>query len=245
MSIGIYKITSPSNKIYIGQSKDIEFRWSFYLNLYCKKQTKIYNSLKKYGPENHIFEIIEECKLDKLDEREIYWKQYYNSVNDGLNCSLIDYSPMRGKKHSDETRKKISESKKGWKPHPSRAIKISLKTKGLKRTEEQNKIRSEIMKGIPKPKGFGEIISKKKKGNKLGPMSNKHKKLISEQRKGKGVKELFQYDLEGNFIKKWGSVREACIKIWGSYYKYETCISNCCRGITKKSYGYIWSYKKI
>ena len=47
--IGIYKITSPNNKVYIGQSVDIEKRLKRYKNLNCKKQSKIYNSLNKYG----------------------------------------------------------------------------------------------------------------------------------------------------------------------------------------------------
>ena len=48
--IGIYKITSPTNKIYIGQSTNIENRWNdYYKMIRCKRQTRLYNSLKKYG----------------------------------------------------------------------------------------------------------------------------------------------------------------------------------------------------
>jgi group I intron endonuclease len=64
--IGIYKITSPTNKIYIGQSVDIERRFKEYKRLNCKKQTKLYFSLKKHGVENHVFEILEECSQDNL-----------------------------------------------------------------------------------------------------------------------------------------------------------------------------------
>lgn len=54
MIIGIYKITSPTGKIYIGQSVNIEKRWnSYYKNLSCKEQRIIYNSLKKHGFENY------------------------------------------------------------------------------------------------------------------------------------------------------------------------------------------------
>jgi len=46
--VGIYKITSPSGKIYIGQSINIEKTWKYrYKNLNaCKRQTILYNSLK-------------------------------------------------------------------------------------------------------------------------------------------------------------------------------------------------------
>ena len=61
MSIGIYKITSPSNKVYIGQSTNLEKRKDDYIKLRCDKQPKLFNSLQKYDWEQHIFEIIEEC----------------------------------------------------------------------------------------------------------------------------------------------------------------------------------------
>ena len=56
--VGIYKITNPSGKIYIGQSVNIDNRISSYKNLKCKNQTKLYRSLLKYTFENHIFEIL-------------------------------------------------------------------------------------------------------------------------------------------------------------------------------------------
>lgn len=69
---GIYKITSLSEKIYIGQSTKIKRRFNTYKNLACKSQTKLYNSLVKHGVGTHIFEVIEECSEDLLNEREIY-----------------------------------------------------------------------------------------------------------------------------------------------------------------------------
>ena len=80
--IGIYKITNPSGKIYIGQTVNIEKRFKEYKNIHVtiRQQIKIYNSLKKYGSENHIFEIIEECLLEQLDEREIYRGVYYKKL---------------------------------------------------------------------------------------------------------------------------------------------------------------------
>lgn len=58
--IGIYKITSPTNKVYIGQSININRRFKEYLNiLKSKGQTKLYHSFNKYKIENHTFEILE------------------------------------------------------------------------------------------------------------------------------------------------------------------------------------------
>ena len=52
--IGIYKITSPSNKIYIGQAVNILKRWKDYKSIKNRNQPKLDNSLNKYGFENHI-----------------------------------------------------------------------------------------------------------------------------------------------------------------------------------------------
>jgi len=108
--IGIYKITSPSGKIYIGQSVNIERRFNEYLNLFnCKQQTKLYNSLKKYGSKNHIFEILEECSLKQLDEKEVYLGKEFNVLKNGLNCRL-----GKGKGAlSQETKDKMSKARLG------------------------------------------------------------------------------------------------------------------------------------
>jgi group I intron endonuclease len=87
--IGVYKITSPSGKIYIGESKDIYKRWVYYKALNCQGQVKLYNSFKKHGVKNHIFEIIEECDFDDLLCRERYWQDFYEATGrKGLNCFL-------------------------------------------------------------------------------------------------------------------------------------------------------------
>ena len=82
MSIGIYKITSPSGKIYIGQSSNVENRWNKYKNINNSvTQLKLYRSFKKYDIENHKFEIIEECKITELNECEIRWVLYFNLLH--------------------------------------------------------------------------------------------------------------------------------------------------------------------
>lgn len=89
--IGIYKITSPSNKIYIGQSINIERRFKNYNSLsQTKKQKLLHYSFKKYGINNHLFEIIEQCNIESLNKRERYWQDYYNVLEKGLNCLLTE-----------------------------------------------------------------------------------------------------------------------------------------------------------
>lgn len=87
----IYKITSPSGKCYIGQSKNIKSRLYNYKNGCCKGQPKLYNSIQKYGWDNHLFEIIDQCSIelnkDELDNKEKHWIKFYDSHHNGLNCN--------------------------------------------------------------------------------------------------------------------------------------------------------------
>jgi len=124
--IGIYKITNPKGKVYLGQSIDLENRLDRYKYLGSRaKQHKLNNSIEKYGFENHIMEIIEICSLEELDEREIFYIKQYNCVKEGLNIKhggegggLMEEetkqkiaSSNKGKKHSLQTRKQMSQSK--------------------------------------------------------------------------------------------------------------------------------------
>lgn len=89
MSCGIYKITNLiNNKVYIGQSIDIKQRWYNHLHHHQRfKDLPLYRAFKKYGITNFTFNIIEECNIQDLDEREKYWIQYYNSYNNGYNMT--------------------------------------------------------------------------------------------------------------------------------------------------------------
>lgn len=74
---GIYKITNTvNNKIYIGQSIFIEKRWAQHKSPYEQERYKdkpLYKAFQKYGLNNFIFEVIEECPPEILNEREKYW----------------------------------------------------------------------------------------------------------------------------------------------------------------------------
>lgn len=115
--IGIYKITSPSDKVYIGQSRNIIKRRQTYENLpdKIKTQIKLYNSLKKHGWKNHQFEIIEECEIVELKCKERFWQDYYDVLGEnGLNCILQECGDTP-RIISEETREKISKGNFGKK----------------------------------------------------------------------------------------------------------------------------------
>lgn len=89
----IYKIQNLiNNRVYIGQTvKSYEKRFQQHKNNYDKpyfSQLTLYKAFKKYGLENFSFEPIEEIENEKLDEREKYWIDYYDSYKNGYNMTL-------------------------------------------------------------------------------------------------------------------------------------------------------------
>lgn len=89
--IGIYKIENLiNNKIYIGQSIDIQRRWRDHKNNALKQQNKnlLYSDILNYDINNFSFIVLEECKIEELDEKQKYWIQYYNSYNNGYNLTI-------------------------------------------------------------------------------------------------------------------------------------------------------------
>lgn len=122
--VGIYKITNPESKIYIGYSKNIEKRFNQHKNLQFKGNIKLRESLTKYGGDSHLFEVVEEIDISILNyrdsnsilrKRERYWIEELGTFYDGLNEN-------RGGSgcgsHTSESKQKISESLKG-RPKPS------------------------------------------------------------------------------------------------------------------------------
>lgn len=96
MNIGyIYKITNKiNNKCYIGQTiQFLEQRWKDHKKIYNNSNSKLYDfplykAFRKYGLENFIFEKIDECNIDELDDKEIYWIAFYDSYKNGYNQTL-------------------------------------------------------------------------------------------------------------------------------------------------------------
>lgn len=154
---GVYKITSPSGKIYIGESIDINKRLEDYKRESdkIKQQQKIYNSIKKYGSINHIFEIVEECFIEDLKCRERYWQDFYNVLGEnGLNLKLTECGDLK-QVHSIETVKKMSLIKK--QQHTLGIIESNWK----------------YAKRKPLSKEAKEKISKANKGSSNGMFGNK------------------------------------------------------------------------
>ncbi len=189
--IGIYKITSPSKKIYIGQSINIKKRFSRYKTLHLKSQTRLERSFLKYGVENHVFEIIEECSLELLNIKERYYQDFYNATGaNGLNCFLTktDVLPQKmsletiekirqinlGRKHSEITKQKHREYKLGTKMSIESRKKLSESKKGILHSEESKIKMSLARTGLIKSAETRKKLSERMIGNKHFLFGKKH-----------------------------------------------------------------------
>jgi group I intron endonuclease len=197
LMIGIYKIISPSNRIYIGQSINIDERKRAYINSSrASLGPKIYNSIKKYGWDKHQHEVIEECSLEQLNERETYWKKYHiDQYGWGkmLFCELHDNG---GGPRSEETILKMS------KP----------------RNFTQN---------MKKPKSTTQNMKKPKTNQHIQNMIESHKnRNYSYLYKPKLNlnKPIIQYSLDGNYIYEWESQKEASHNLNISYRIINNCL---------------------
>lgn len=142
MKSGVYIIINPSNKRYIGSSVNIAKRWNRYKNYTCKNQKYIYNSLKKYGYENHIFKVLKYCPKEEL----FFWERCFGDIylsscdfDNGLNIILPSYNDIP-QKRSIELNNKISEIQKRRFNNPEERKKISELTKKAFTTEVKEKM---------------------------------------------------------------------------------------------------------
>ena len=160
MTCGIYRITERStNLCYIGQSINIERRWT--------------QHRRKWSKDLFDYEVLIECPPEHLDELEVFLIEELDSHRNGLN-KTIGGTSIKVRYPSEETLKKLGESKKGNKYCLGRKIsdenkaKLSEANKRPKSEEHRRKL-SEALKGKKRPafsKEWCENLSKSKKGRR-------------------------------------------------------------------------------
>lgn len=171
----IYKTTNLINgKIYIGQ-------YSGNNKNYLGSGKVLKRAIEKYGRDNFVREILEECDSILLDERETYWIQKLNSFDKKIGYNMTDTgrASFKGKQHSEETKKILSLQKMGEK-NPRFGIplsdeqKASFTSKGLERTNTWRANLSKSKLGDRNP-AYG-----KEAHNKGIPMSEEAKLKMRE-----------------------------------------------------------------
>lgn len=97
--VGIYKVTNKkSGKSYIGQSIHIKERWRQHVEASKKDiiDSEFHSDLKKYGKSNFDFQVLEECDVCELDERECYYIDKFDTLENGYNAVAgLEYNPRK------------------------------------------------------------------------------------------------------------------------------------------------------
>jgi len=181
---GIYQIQSKRKpeRIYIGSAVNIHKRWGrhlFYLRKNKHPNKKLQRHYSKYGEVDLMFLILLGCeKIDLLKVEQYFLDSYRPYFNNSLTAGST-----LGLKHSEETRKKISETLKGKHPseesrqkmrHPKSEEtrrKISLNN-GMYSEEARKKV-SEALKGKHPSEEARRKMSEAHKGEKH-PMFGRH-----------------------------------------------------------------------
>lgn len=180
-----------NGKRYIGQTIDPQRRYrehKRYLGNYAG-QNLFGRALNKYSSmSDWEYTIIEEVSKEMLDEREIYWIEFYDSMNPECGYNIREGGHnIYGYKLPEETRRKQSESHKGkpaWnkgrKHTPETLKKLSEAKKGKKLSEEAKKKISEANRGHSHPhdETSRKKISAANKGKKRSAETKKRLSFI-------------------------------------------------------------------
>ena len=219
----VYLIKNKVNgKCYVGKtSRGLEKRWSEHVFSALENKDKfiLCSAIRKYGPEGFELSILQECcDENELSIAEIFWIEKLKTFDEGYNMT-VGGDGIRGFKHTEETKKKMSEDRKGSK-NCNWGKKFSQET---------------CLK-----------ISKNKMGTGVGPRPHTHGWQHSEDAKRKiGLassilkrKSVACYSKNGDLLQIFSSLIEAAKFVGGSAGKISEVL--CGHRITHK--GYIWKY---
>ena len=175
----IYKITNRINgKVYIGQTiVPLQRRWVQHCSHSKHHCTSLHNAIKKYGKENFTVEQIDVATTrDELDSKEVFWIQFYDSMNRDKGYNLHG-GGHRNHTVSNETREKISKANTGKVRSDEFRRNAAESSRGRKHSEETKAKLSELHKGKKLSEEHKLKLSEAHKGKKL---SEEHIRNMSE-----------------------------------------------------------------
>lgn len=229
--VGIYRITNPVGKVYIGQSVNIERRFRSYKNLtHCSQQHKLFRSFRKYNVVEHVFEVIEECNEKHLNERERYWQDFYDVLsNNGLNLKLTKTADRSGKMSKESVEKRVRNTNQ----------KIKVANTNYKLISEKRVANTDF-----KARTLNTDYKKRTLNTdyqKRTTNTNYKVKVENtdyDKRSEKFHKPVLQITKDGHSVKEWKSIKE----VGETLGIDRTSISRCCKGTQKSAGGYCWRY---
>lgn len=149
--IGIYSITSPSGKVYIGQSSHLKKRKYEHFRLLAKGEHTnrfMQNVYNKYT-DQMVFSVVEYLEdTCKLTEREQYWMDFFDSYESGMNLTPAAASTV-GCVRTEEQRKVISDiTSEYWGREENRLAQSLRKKKFIENNPDHKLKMSQIAKDL-------------------------------------------------------------------------------------------------
>ncbi len=226
MEYKIYKHTSPSGKIYIGQTraKNPIIRWKnggkgyFRINKYGNyQQPAMVNAINKYPWETWVHEIITVCdNQEEANQLEQYYIKLYKSNDPSYGYNITEGGGGHSnQKMSEQTKLKLSNA-------------IKLKWQDLDYKEKQKS-----KEHLPMHENTRKALQKANIGRKC---SEETKQKIRESK----INYILQFSLDGELLNTFNNAKEAGNVI----NKTITSITNCCKGKSKKCDNYIFLFKQ-
>ena len=233
-SMVIYAFKNKTNgKMYVGQTqRTFGIRTKQHLN---RSDTYFDKALSKYGLNNFSYWILDRgSTLEELNEKERYWITEYDCLwPNGYNLT-IGGDGVKGYRHTDEYKRKMSEAKKGkmigennpfyGKKHTIKSIKKMSEYQSARWTVEARKERSNNYKG----KFAGED----------NPFYKKEHKQSSKDKMSK-AKDSIKIKVRNIDT---GEVFESLTLASKTYKVQVTHITRVCRGQRKTCGGFRWEY---
>lgn len=213
----IYKWENTINgKVYIGQSRDIYIRFKSYKQGIFNEHMA--HAISKYGLEAFDIEIIErDVPLDKLNEREQYWMDYYQSYKSEFGYNICpEAGSIRGLKDCIEVQRKKARTLTG-------RCGTDAPFFGHHHTPETRKQMSESHTGVHTGR----------------PITEEQRRKMQEGARKTVWKPVAKISLEtGETIATYPSLREAARQ-----HDVNKCgIQRCCVGLQDSFLGFAWAY---
>ena len=225
----IYLITSPSKKMYVGQTINYETRIRHYRWEVCVGQPYLYNSIKKHGWEKHICEIIHICEPSELNDLEIFYIDFYKTFNTKHGMNLKS-GGAQGGACSDVTKKKIGDKNRGKFVSAETRARNSVASSGENNPMWGKHHRPDSIELISKKLTNHPSLTKKR--------SEKTRKKMKSSFRAQRGKTVYQFDLKMNLISTFTCVAEAAELTNLS----RSGIKDCVRCAQETAYGFYWSY---
>lgn len=216
----VYKHITPSGKVYIGiTSKAVEKRW---LNgRGYRRNEHFWNAIKKYGWENIEHKILATgLTKEEATEAEKMYIALFSSHEPKHGYNLTEGGET-GIVHTIESRRKLSESKKGKRYNI-----------GVPFTEERKRHLRENHADVRGEKN--PMFGKKWTPEEIA-IRQAHR-VYARGADHPSARPILQLDMDGNLVKRWGSISDA------AEHFSRTSIKDCLRGKYKQHRGYQWRY---